>query len=98
MHAKGSSTVLTLASSTDYGMVSSTLTTFVSLLAFAAVVGVIAKLIKLPYTILLVLAGLTVAVLGAAPEGVVITNELILVLCLPPLLFQAGLHLEPNVS
>jgi CPA1 family monovalent cation:H+ antiporter len=47
-----------------------------------------------PYTIALVLAGLAVAILGAAPEGIVITQELILVLLLPPLLFQAGLHLD----
>ncbi|HIB01758.1 MAG TPA: sodium:proton antiporter, partial [Phycisphaerales bacterium] len=47
-----------------------------------------------PYTIALVLAGLLVAIFGAAPGGVVITQELILVLLLPPLLFQAGLHLD----
>jgi len=79
---------------TDHGLVSSTLTTFVSLLAFATVVGVFAKIIRIPYTIALVLAGLAVAIVGAAPVGVVITQELILVLLLPPLLFQAGLHLD----
>jgi len=79
---------------TDHGLVSSTLTTFVSLLAFATVVGVFAKIIRIPYTIALVLAGLAVAIVGAAPVGVVITQELVLVLLLPPLLFQAGLHLD----
>ncbi|MGY8752800.1 MAG: cation:proton antiporter [Phycisphaerales bacterium] len=83
-----------LASAEHHGIVSTTLTTFVSLLAFATVVGVLAKFVKVPYTIALVLAGLLVAVLGAAPDGVVITQELILVLLLPPLLFQAGLHLD----
>ena len=83
-----------LASTGVHGLVSTTLTTFVSLLAFATVVGVCAKFVKVPYTIALVLAGLTVAILGAAPEGVVITHELIIVLLLPPLLFQAGLHLD----
>jgi CPA1 family monovalent cation:H+ antiporter len=83
-----------LASVEHHGVVSTTLTTFISLLAFATVVGVCAKFVKVPYTIALVLAGLAVAILGAAPEGMVITQELILVLLLPPLLFQAGLHLD----
>jgi CPA1 family monovalent cation:H+ antiporter len=83
-----------LAITEAHGLVSTTLTTFVSLLAFATVVGVLAKFVKVPYTIALVLAGLAVAILGAAPEGIVITQELILVLLLPPLLFQAGLHLD----
>lgn len=83
-----------LATTEAHGLVSNTLTTFVSLLAFATVVGVFAKFVKVPYTIALVLAGLLVAILGAAPDGIVITQELILVLLLPPLLFQAGLHLD----
>ena len=86
-----------LATVEHHGVVSTTLTTFVSLLAFATVVGVFAKLVKVPYTIALVLAGLTVAILGAAPGSVVITQELIIVLLLPPLLFQAGLHLDIDV-
>ncbi len=83
-----------LATVEHHGVVSTTLTTFISLLAFATVVGVFAKLVRVPYTIALVLAGLAVAILGAAPGSVVITQELILVLLLPPLLFQAGLHLD----
>ncbi len=83
-----------LATAEHHGVVSTTLTTFISLLAFATVIGVFAKFVKIPYTIALVLAGLLVAVLGAAPGSVVITQELILVLLLPPLLFQAGLHLD----
>jgi len=86
-----------LAIAEHHGVVSTTLTTFISLLAFATVVGVCAKFIKVPYTIALVLAGLLVAILGAAPDSVVITQELILVLLLPPLLFQAGLHLDIDV-
>ena len=72
-----------LATAQHHGIVSTTLTTFISLLAFATVVGVCAKFIKVPYTIALVLAGLIVAALGAAPDSVVITQELILVLLLP---------------
>ena len=83
-----------LATAQHHGVVSTTLTTFISLLAFATAVGVFAKYVKVPYTIALVLAGLLVAIMGAAPGGAVITQELILVLLLPPLLFQAGLHLD----
>ena len=57
-----------LASAEHHGVVSTTLTTFVSLLAFAAVIGVLSKFIQVPYTIALVLAGLVVAVFGAAPD------------------------------
>ena len=83
-----------LATADHYGVVSTALTTFISLLAFATVVGVFAKFVRVPYTIALVLAGLLVAIMGAAPGSVVITQELIFVLLLPPLLFQAGLHLD----
>ena len=85
---------MTLLATTEHGLVSTTLSAFIAMLAFASVIGVLSKFVKIPYTIALVIAGLAVALLGAAPEGVVITNELILVLLLPPLLFQAGLHLD----
>lgn len=75
-------------------LVSRTVSVFIALLGFAATVGVLTKFVRIPYTIALVLAGLLVAVLHAAPEGVVITEELVIVLFLPPLLFQAGLHLD----
>jgi len=83
-----------LASAGHHGLVSETVTIFVVLLAGAAVVGVLTKFIRIPYTIALVLAGLFVALMQSAPENAVITEELVLVLFLPPLLFQAGLHLD----
>ncbi len=64
----------------------------VGLVAVAAVIGVLVKFIKVPYTVALVLAGLAIALAGGAPAGVFITQDLVLVLFLPPLLFQAGLH------
>lgn len=79
---------------TGSDLVSHTLSVFIALLGFAATVGVLTKFIRIPYTVALVLAGLLVAVLHAAPEDAVITDELVIVLFLPPLLFQAGLHLE----
>ena len=87
-------TPMLLAATGEHGLVSDTVGMFVALLGFAATVGVLTKFVKIPYTIALVLAGLVVALLGAAPEDLKITEELVLVLFLPPLLFQAGLHLD----
>ncbi|MCZ6810586.1 MAG: cation:proton antiporter, partial [Planctomycetota bacterium] len=86
--------IAVVESSGEHGLVSNTVGLFVALLGFAATVGVLTKFIKIPYTVALVLAGLLVAVLGAAPQGVVITKDLVFVLFLPPLLFQAGLHMD----
>jgi CPA1 family monovalent cation:H+ antiporter len=83
-----------LASIGGHGLVSDTVALFVALLGFAATVGILTKFVRIPYTIALVLAGLVVAVLHAAPQEVKITEDLVLVLFLPPLLFQAGLHLD----
>ncbi len=85
---------MTLLAVTGSDLVSHTVSVFIALLGFAATVGVLTKFIRIPYTVALVLAGLAVAILHAAPEGVVITDELVIVLFLPPLLFQAGLHLD----
>ncbi|MHC4447095.1 MAG: cation:proton antiporter [Planctomycetota bacterium] len=78
----------------DHGLVSETVGLFVALLGFAATVAVLTKFVKIPYTVALVLAGLVVAVLQVAPAELAITEELVLVLFLPPLLFQAGLHMD----
>jgi CPA1 family monovalent cation:H+ antiporter len=84
-----------LASLGEHGLVSDTVAVFVALLGFAATVGILTKFIKIPYTIALVVAGLIVAQLGAdLARQVKITEELVLVLFLPPLLFQAGLHID----
>ncbi|MCH8342845.1 MAG: sodium:proton antiporter [Planctomycetes bacterium] len=86
--------IAVVGSNGEHGLVSNTVGLFVALLGFAVTVGVLTKFIKIPYTVALVLAGLLVAVLGAAPQGVVITKDLVFVLFLPPLLFQAGLHMD----
>ncbi len=77
-----------------HGIVSDTVGLFTALLGFATTVAILTKFIRIPYTVALVLAGLVVAMLHAAPEGLGITEELVLVLFLPPLLFQAGLHTD----
>lgn len=66
----------------------------VALLGIAVVVGVLTKFVRVPYTVALVLTGLGVAILGLAPQGATITHDLVFILFLPPLLYQAGLHLD----
>jgi CPA1 family monovalent cation:H+ antiporter len=84
-----------LASIGEHGLVSDTVASFVALLGFAATVGILTKFVRIPYTIALVVAGLIVAQLGEdLARQVKITEELVLVLFLPPLLFQAGLHID----
>ena len=66
----------------------------VGLVAIAALVGVATKFVRVPYTVALVVAGLGLALLRTRISGVHITEELVVMLFLPPLLFQAGLHLD----
>jgi CPA1 family monovalent cation:H+ antiporter len=82
------------AQGADHKIVSDTVSISIALLGFAATVGILTKFIRIPYTIALVLAGLVVATLHAAPPDVAITEEMVLVWFLPPLLFQAGLHMD----
>ena len=65
----------------------------VVLLAMAATLAVITKRIKVPYTVALVLAGLALAFLPDFIE-LEFSPELILGLLVPPLLFEATLHLQ----
>ena len=63
------------------------------LLVAAAVVAVIARWIRLPYTLALLLLGLG---LGAVPQisAPTLSSEIILLLFLPPLLFEASFVLD----
>ena len=67
-------------------------TAAVVLLAIAAGVAVLAARFKFPYTVALVIAGFGASVLGEL-VAVDISPELILFLLVPPLLFEATLHL-----
>ena len=67
-------------------------TAAVVMLAIAAGVAVLAKRLKFPYTVALVLAGLGATALGELVE-VEVSPDLILALLVPPLLFEATLHL-----
>ncbi|MDH3683832.1 MAG: cation:proton antiporter, partial [Acidimicrobiia bacterium] len=67
-------------------------TAAVVLLVIAAGVAVLAKRINFPYTVALVLAGFGATTLGDL-VAVDVSPELILALLVPPLLFEATLHL-----
>jgi CPA1 family monovalent cation:H+ antiporter len=65
----------------------------VSLLLFISLIAMVARRTRVPYTVALVLAGLAVAVANVLPQ-VQITPGLILLLFLPPLIFEAAFHLD----
>jgi len=67
-------------------------TAAVVLLVIAALVAVIADRLKFPFTVALVIAGLGASVLGEL-VAVDVSPDLILALLVPPLLFEATLHL-----
>ncbi len=68
-------------------------TTVLWLLVAVGVVAVISKYIKLPYTIVLVLAGIVIALIPGLP-AVNLTPDLIVILFLPALLFEAAYNLS----
>lgn len=64
------------------------------LLLIASLVGILARRIRLPYTLALVVAGLALSFLNLESlKGLALTPELLLLLFLPPLLFEAAYHL-----
>ncbi len=64
------------------------------LLLIASLVGMAARRIRLPYTLALVLAGLVLSFVKLEPlNDVNLTADLLLLLFLPPLLFEAAYHL-----
>lgn len=66
-----------------------------ALFLVAAAVGMVARRFKLPYTLALVLTGLGLGLLHVpALEEIHLTPDLLLVLLLPPLLFEASFHLD----
>jgi monovalent cation:H+ antiporter, CPA1 family len=69
-----------------------TLVLLVELLVIVSLVALVTRWLRTPYTVALVVAGLGIAILH--PFQVELTPELILGLFLPPLLFEAALHLN----
>lgn len=69
---------------------------FVVLLAISAMVAMVVRRIRLPYTVALVLMGL---LLSFYPNflSISVSSELILGILVPPLIFEATLHLKWNI-
>jgi len=66
---------------------------FIIILSLAAVVAIITRRIRLPYTVALVLAGLALSFI-AIPFKIDLSSELILSILVPPLIFEATLNLH----
>ena len=67
------------------------------LLLVALGVALLIRRIKLPYTIALVLAGLALGAIEVLPHGRILTPDLIFLVFLPPLLFEAAIHLPLRI-
>jgi len=63
------------------------------LLLVAALVAMIAHRVRIPYTVVLVVAGITLSFLSLAPE-IDLSRELIFTVLLPPLIFEATLFIR----
>ena len=63
------------------------------LLLVAAVVAMVARRLRIPYSVGLVLAGITLAFMPFTPQ-VELTKDLIFTALLPPLIFEAALYLH----
>ena len=68
-------------------------TLIVALMLVAALVGIGVSRLRLPYTVALVLVGLALGVSGTF-RAVDLTNELILLVFLPPLLFEGVINMD----
>jgi CPA1 family monovalent cation:H+ antiporter len=65
------------------------------LLLIAAVVAMLTRRLRLPYSVGLVVAGIALAALPFAPK-VSLTKDLLFTVLLPPLLFQAAFYIPWN--
>src|SRR5713101_8439717 len=63
------------------------------LLLIAAVVAILSRRLRLPYSVGLVTAGIALALLPFTPQ-ITLTRELLFVVLLPPLIFEAGFLLR----
>jgi CPA1 family monovalent cation:H+ antiporter len=70
-----------------------TLTRTISLLGVAILVAIIARRMRLPYTVGLVITGIGLAV-ARLDTGAMLTHDFIFDVVLPPLLFEAALSID----
>ena len=83
------------ASHEDHASVEELVVRTIALLAVAMVVAILARRLRLPYTVGLVLTGLALA-LARGDLGIALTHDFIFDVILPPLLFEAALNLHWN--
>jgi len=69
------------------------LVSMVVLLLIACVVAFIARWLKQPYTVALVIVGLMVAITKVTPD-ISISHDVTFMIVLPPLLFQGAMHMD----
>ena len=79
----------------DHASVEELVVRTIALLAVAMVVAILARRLRLPYTVGLVLTGLALA-LARVDLGLALTHDFIFDVILPPLLFEAALNLHWN--
>ena len=75
------------------GTMDTVLTHTISLLGAAVIVAIIARRMRLPYTVGLVFAGQGLALAGLG-TGLMLTHDFIFEVILPPLLFEAALSIR----
>jgi CPA1 family monovalent cation:H+ antiporter len=63
------------------------------LLLIAAIVAMVARRFRVPYSVALVVAGISLSLLTALPK-VQLSRELVFTILLPPLIFQAALYIR----
>jgi CPA1 family monovalent cation:H+ antiporter len=81
------------ASGTQASEIQVTETLIVGVMLVAALVGIAVSRLRLPYTVALVLVGLVLSLFGVF-QSVGLTNELILLVFLPPLLFEGSINMD----
>lgn len=64
----------------------------IALLLIAAIVAIVARRLRVPYTVGLVIIGLAITLL--TPDKVVYSPQIILALLVPPLIFEAAFHIS----
>ena len=63
------------------------------LLLIAAIVAMVARRFRMPYSVGLIIAGIALSLLHVSPQ-VQLSKELIFTILLPPLIFEAALHIH----
>ena len=84
------SAILLAAESSEIAV---TETLVVGVLLVAALVGIVVSRLRLPYTVALVLVGLALSLFGVF-QSINLTDELILLVFLPPLLFEGAINMD----